>query len=101
LERYSKITKDRHTIFVNRTDTSISYSKQLDNAISASKITALSSVEFVNPVADKPGEKIKINIFHAEIINDAKKMNEEVNRYKDIEVVSNIIKQPMQDNYTR
>lgn len=100
MERYSKITKDRHTI-LNRTDTSISYSKQLDNAISASKITALSSVEFVNPVADKPDEKIKINIFHAEIINDAKKMNEEVNRYKDIEVVSNIIKQPMQDNYTR
>jgi hypothetical protein len=73
----------------------------LDNAISASKIIALSSGEFINPGADKPDEKIKINIFYAEIINDAKKMNEEVNRYKDIEVVSNIIKQPMQDNYNQ
>jgi hypothetical protein len=33
-------------------------------------------------VADNPDEKIKLKMFHAEIINDADKLNEEVSRYK-------------------
>ena len=75
--------QDRQSVSVNRTDTSISHSKQLDSAIPASKIAALSSGEFVGLVADNPDEKIKLKMFHAEIINDAKKLNDEVSRYKD------------------
>lgn len=51
-ERFGKIMQDRQSVSVNRTDSSISYSKQLDSAISASKIAALSSGEFVGLVAD-------------------------------------------------
>ena len=43
-------------------DTSISHSKQLDAAIPASKIAALSSGEFVGMVADDPLEKIKLKM---------------------------------------
>jgi hypothetical protein len=38
-------------------------------------------------------------MFHAEFINDAKKLNEEVSRYKDIPVVSNVTQQQVLDNY--
>ena len=38
-------------------------------------------------------------MFHAEIINDAKKLNDEPSRYKDIPVVSNVTQQQVLDNY--
>ena len=38
-------------------------------------------------------------MFHAEIINDPDKLNEEVSRYKDIPVVSNVPQQQVLDNY--
>jgi hypothetical protein len=98
-ERFGKIMQDRQSVSINRADTSISHSKQLDSAIPASKIAALSSGEFVGLVADNPEEKIKLKMFHAEIINDADKLNEEVRRYKDIPVVSIVSQQQVQDNY--
>ena len=49
--------QDRQSVSINRTDTSISHSKQLDSTIPASKIAALSSGEFVGLVADNPDEK--------------------------------------------
>jgi DNA-binding transcriptional regulator YbjK len=98
-ERFEKIMQDRQGVSVNRTDTSISHSKQLDSAIPASKIAALSSGEFVGLVADNPDEKIKLKMFHAEIINDADKLNEEVSQYNEIPVVSNVTQQQVLDNY--
>ncbi len=98
-ERFGKIMQDRQSVSVNRTDTSISHSKQLDSAVPASKIAALSSGEFVGLVADNPEEKIKLKMFHAAIINDADRLNAEVSRYKDIPVVSNVTQQQVLDNY--
>jgi hypothetical protein len=98
-ERFGKIMQDRQSVSVNRLDTSISHSKQLDSAIPASKIAALSSGEFVGLVADNPEEKIKLKMFHSEIINDADILNEEMKRYKDIPVVSNVSQQQVLDNY--
>lgn len=53
----------------------------------------------VGLVADNPDEKIKLKMFHAEIINDADKLNEEVSLYKEIPVVSNVTQQQVMDNY--
>ncbi len=98
-ERFGKIMQDRQSVSVNRMDTSISHSKQLDAAIPASKIAALSSGEFVGMVADDPLEKIKLKMFHAEIINDAEKLNAEVAAYKSIPVVSTVTQQQVMDNF--
>jgi len=38
-------------------------------------------------------------MFHAEIINDTDKLNEEVSHYKDIPMVSNVTQQQVKDNY--
>jgi hypothetical protein len=40
-----------------------------------------------------------LKMFHAEIINDADKLNEEVSRSKDIPVVSNVTQQQVLDSY--
>ena len=69
-ERFGKIMQDRSSVSINRTDTSISRSKQLDSAIPASTIATLSSGEFVGMVADDPGCKIELKTFHSEILND-------------------------------
>lgn len=98
-ERFGKIMQDRQSVSINRMDSSISHSKQLDAAIPASKIAALSSGEFVGMVADDPLEKIKLKMFHSEIINDHEKLNAEVNNYRDIPAVSNVTQQQVLDNY--
>ncbi len=98
-ERFGKIMQDRQSVSINRTDTSISHSKQLDSAIPASKIAALSSGEFVGLVADNPDEKIKLKMFHSEIVNDHEKLNEEVSKYSEIPTVSDVTKQQVQDNF--
>ena len=38
-------------------------------------------------------------MFHAEIINDTKKLNEEISYHKDIPVVSTVTQQQVMDNY--
>ena len=81
-ERFGKIMQDRESVSINRTDTSISRSSQLDYAIPASRIASLSSGEFVGMVADDPHEKIKLKMFHAEIINDAERLSNEAKNLK-------------------
>ena len=98
-ERFGKIMQDRQSVSINRTDASISHSRQLESAIPASRIAALSSGEFVGLVADNPDEKIRLKMFHAEIRNDTDKLDEEVNRYREIPAVSEVNQQQVLDNY--
>ena len=98
-ERFGKIMQDRESVSINRNDTSISRSTQMDYAVPASKIASLSSGEFVGMVADDPHEKIKLKMFHSEIINDADKLNSEIKNYKEIPTVAAIAQQQVLDNY--
>lgn len=98
-ERFGRIIQDRESHSINRTDTSVSYSKQLESAIPASKISALSSGEFVGMVADDPKEKIKLKMFNSEILNDTDRLNKEMSRFKDIPVVAGFSQDQVMDNY--
>jgi len=69
-ERFGKIVQVKESVSINRMDTSISKSGQLDFAVPASKIAGLSSGEFVGMVADDPDQKIKLKTFHTSIINN-------------------------------
>lgn len=100
-ERFGKIMQDRTSLSINRTDTSVSHSKQLDPAIPASKIAALSSGEFVGMVADDPGRKIELKTFHASILNDHEFLKHEQNFYKPIPVVREVTLAMIQQNYLR
>ncbi len=98
-ERFGKIMQDRQSLSINRTDTSVSKSRQLDFAIPASKISALSSGEFVGMVSDDPNEKIKLKMFHAELVNDSRAINEEIKGFKDIPPVRELDAVQVMDNY--
>ncbi|MBN9351835.1 MAG: YWFCY domain-containing protein [Chitinophagaceae bacterium] len=98
-ERFGKIMQDRESYSINSGDTSINRSKQLEAAVPASKISALSSGEFVGTVADDPDCKIELKAFHCEIINDHVALEKEQNGYKDIEVIRKLANGMVQRNY--
>lgn len=98
-ERFGKIMQDRESYSINSGDTSISRSKQLEAAIPPSKISALSSGEFVGMVADDPDNKIDLKAFHCEIINDHEALKREEESYKEIEVIRKLDNNMVQRNY--
>lgn len=98
-ERFGKIMQDRESYSINSGDTSISRSKQLESAIPASKISALSSGEFVGMVADDPDNKIELKAFHCEILNDHDALKKEQENYKNIEVIRKLDNGMVQRNY--
>jgi len=98
-ERFGKIMQDRESLSINASDTSISRSKQLESAVPPSKISALSSGEFVGMVADDPDCKIDLKTFHCEIINDHAALKKEQDSYKDIQVIRKLDNAMVQINY--
>src|SRR5438128_504717 len=86
-ERFGKIMQDRASYSINSADTSVSHSTQLESAIPPSKISALSSGEFVGMVADDPDSKIDLKTFHCELLNDHAGLKEENDSYKELPVI--------------
>jgi hypothetical protein len=98
-ERFGKIMQERESLSINRSDTSISRSRQLEAAIPPSKIASLSAGEFVGMVADDPHNKIELKAFHCEIINDHEAINTEQNSYRAIKVIRKLDYIITQRNY--
>jgi len=98
-ERFGKIMQDRESLSINASDTSISRSKQLESAVPPSKISTLSSGEFVGMVADDPDCKIDLKTFHCEILNDHAALKKEQEAYKDIQVIRKLDNTMVQRNY--
>jgi len=98
-ERFGKIMQDRTSLSINRNDTSISKSKQLDAAIPQSKISALSSGEFVGMVADDPTNKIELKSFCCSILNNHASLSKEQESYQPIPVIRNMSPSLIQNNY--
>ena len=91
--------QDRESISINSRDTSISRSKQLELAIPQSKISSLSSGEFVGMVADNPDQKIELKTFCAEILNDHDALMKEQDAYRGLPVLSTVSPKEILDNY--
>jgi hypothetical protein len=91
--------QDRESISINSNDTSISKSKQLEQAIPASTIASLSSGEFVGMVADNPDEIINLKTFHCKIINDDEGLKNESRSYQEIPEIRKIDNAVIQRNY--
>jgi len=85
-ENFGKIVQDKNSMTINSSDTSISKATQLDHAIPASKIAALSSGEFVGMVADNPEQRIRLKMFHAAIQNNHPAIAKEEAAYRLIPV---------------
>ena len=98
-ERFGKIMQERQSVTINSQDTSVSKSTQLDYAIPASKIATLSSGEFVGLVADEPNNKIKLKVFHNEIINDHDAIKAEEAGYSQIPEIRHTDNDILMANY--
>ncbi|MNU14547.1 Type IV secretory system Conjugative DNA transfer [compost metagenome] len=98
-DRIGRIMQDRQSLSINRNDTSISKSKQLEAAVPASKISALSSGEFVGTVADNPEERIELKSFHCSIQNDHSAIKAEIDGYKPIPLIRKIEPSMVNRNY--
>lgn len=98
-DRFGKIVQQRESVSVNRADTSVSRSTQLDAAIPPSKIASLSSGEFVGMVGDDPMQKIQLKVFHAQIVNDHAAIKNEEDGYQAIPQVRQLADDEVLLNY--
>ncbi|MDJ1498906.1 conjugal transfer protein MobC [Cytophagaceae bacterium DM2B3-1] len=98
-ERIGRIMQERESFSINSNDTSISRSIQLESAVPASKIAALSSGEFVGMVADNPDNKIDLKAFYCHILNDHKALKREEASYRDIPFIRKLDNHMIQQNY--
>lgn len=98
-ERFGKIMQDRESLSINRSDTSINRSKQLEAAVPPSKISGLSSGEFVGIVADDPDCKIELKAFHCSIVNDHAALKREESSYQEIPTLRKLDNAMVQRNY--
>ncbi|MCR4032134.1 MULTISPECIES: conjugal transfer protein MobC [Flavobacterium] len=98
-ERFGKIMQDRESLSINSSDTSISRSRQLESAVPPSKISSLSSGEFVGMVADNPNCKIELKTFHSSILNDHEALRKEEEGYKEIPPVRKLDNGMIQQNF--
>jgi len=91
--------QDRASFSINRIDTSVSHSRQLEAALPPSTIASLSSGEFVGLVADDPDQRIALKAFHAEIINDHRALKKEQKNFVELPVVRQVSQAAVQRNY--
>ena len=98
-ENFGKILQDRSSMTVNSSDTSTTKSTQLEYAIPAAKISALSSGEFVGIVADNPDCKIKLKVFNCQIQNDHRAIRNEEEQYKTIPTIGHVTAEQILENY--
>jgi hypothetical protein len=98
-ERFGKIMQDRESISINSSDASISRSRQLEAAVPPSKISSLSSGEFVGMTADDPQCRIKLKTFHCEIVNDHEALRREEENYTEIPPVRHLDSGMIQRNF--
>jgi hypothetical protein len=98
-EKFGRILQDKESISINASDTSVSRSKQLEQAVPASVISGLSSGEFVGIVADNPDTVIELKAFHCKVVNDHKALENEVAAYQSIPQFKNVDNAIVQRNY--
>ncbi|MDQ2752624.1 MAG: YWFCY domain-containing protein [Bacteroidota bacterium] len=98
-EKFGRILQDKESISINASDTSVSRSRQLEQAVPTSVISSLSSGEFVGIVADNPDTVITLKAFYCKIINDHKALEKEAATYQTIPAFKQVDNAIVQRNY--
>lgn len=98
-DRIGRINQQRDSITISATDTSINKSTSLDAAIPVSRISNLSSGEFVGSVADTPDQPIKHKVFHCRINNDVESIKKDESSYQQLPIIRNIDEHTVMENF--
>lgn len=100
-DNFGKIVQNKDSLTINSSDTSTTKATQLDYAIPAAKIAALSSGEFVGIVADNPDQKIRLKVFHSEIQNEHAAIAKEEAGYKPIPIINRVTDEDIKEAYNK
>jgi hypothetical protein len=100
-ERIGKILQTKTSYSINSRDSSTSQSENLDYAIPPSKISMLSSGEFVGILADSPTEKLTLKAFHCEVQPDTAWEKEYAEHSENIPVIRQMGKNEVDDNFNQ
>lgn len=98
-EKFGKTLQDRRSISTSRSDTSVTDSKQLEMVVPVSRISSLSSGEFVGMVADNPDQKIALKAFCAEIMNNQNERARESHKYQPLPQVAAVNGRLLSENF--
>jgi len=98
-QRFGKIQQEKSTISTNSRDSSTSQSHQLDLAVPPSKISNLSSGEFVGITADNPNQKIQLKGFHCQVRIDQKAIQREEASYQPLPDIRPVTKDLEEYNF--
>jgi hypothetical protein len=93
--------QDRETLTSTNTDLHISRSLQLEPFIPESRISSLSSGEFVGMVADNPNQPIELKAFCCRLVNDPAALLREEATYQDLPVIANPTPESLLENFHR
>ena len=96
-ERFGRTMQERESMTISSTDTNITQSRHLEQFIPASRISSLSSGEFVGMVADSPDQPIELKAFCCRLINDPAALAEEAKNYKELPVMREVTQQMLMD----
>jgi len=98
-DRIGRINQQKESLSINASDTSVSKSTQLENAVPVSRISNLSSGEFVGTVADTPQQPIKKKAFYCRIINNPESIKIEEENFKPLPIIRNIDEHTLTENF--
>jgi type IV secretory pathway TraG/TraD family ATPase VirD4 len=71
-ERFPKILRERASISVNSSDTSVSRHPEWEATVSPATVANLSAGEFLGVLSDDPQQKMAVKAFHAQIVRSGK-----------------------------
>jgi hypothetical protein len=100
-ERFGKTMQERESFTISASDTSINQSQHLEYSIPPSRISSLSSGEFVGMVADTPKQPIELKTFCCRIVNDPVALAEEQKRYQELPIIRDVSQDMLMDNFHR
>jgi hypothetical protein len=100
-DRFGKTMQDRESMTFTSTDTTVTESGQLEYSIPVSRISSLSSGEFVGMVADRPDQPIELKTFCCRIVNDPQALAEEEAAYEELPIVREVTQEILLDNFQR
>jgi len=100
-DRFGKISQEKESTTHTATDTNITRSTQLEEAVPAARIASLSSGEFVGMVADNPDQQIMLKGFHCKILNDHATLQKEENNYCKLPKVRAVTDSTTLENYVQ
>jgi YWFCY protein/TraM recognition site of TraD and TraG len=100
-ERFGKTMQAQESMTFTSSDTTITHSGHLEYSVPISRISSLSSGEFVGMVADRPDDPIELKTFCCRIVNDPTALAEEEKGYKELPVVQKVTQEMLLENFQR